>query len=159
MVFRSVILFVALCSFWLLLSGFFTPFLLSAGAASAAAVVWFNRRMNNADAAAPPFRLGWELPLYWGWLLWEICKSGWAVSKIILQPSLPISPTLVRFRPGQKTEVGLVIHANSITLTPGTFTIEAAADEFLVHGLTRSSAAGCVGSDMDRRVTALEGRD
>ena len=52
--------------------------------------------------------------------------------------------------------MGLVIHAHSITLTPGTITIEAETDEFLVHGLTRSSAQGVIDSDMDRRVTACE---
>jgi multicomponent Na+:H+ antiporter subunit E len=86
----------------------------------------------------------------------EILKSGWAVSKAILDPRLPISPTLVRFRPTQKSIVGLVTHANSITLTPGTITVEAGPDEFLVHALTSSGAAGCVDSEMDRRVWKLE---
>jgi multicomponent Na+:H+ antiporter subunit E len=54
--------------------------------------------------------------------------------------------------------VGLVIHANSITLTPGTITVETGVDGFLVHGLTRGSAQGVVDSEMDRRVTACEGR-
>jgi multicomponent Na+:H+ antiporter subunit E len=80
------------------------------------------------------------------------------VSRIILHPKLPISPTLVRFRPSQKTEVGLVIHAQSITLTPGTITIEAGPNEFLVHGLTRGGAQAVVDSEMDRRATACEGK-
>jgi len=63
----------------------------------------------------------------------------------------------VRFAPTQATELGLVIHANSITLTPGTITVEIAAGEFLVHALTREGAAGLAGSEMDRRVTAFEG--
>ena len=70
---------------------------------------------------------------------------------------LPISPTMVRFRPSQRTVGGLVVHANSITLTPGTITVEAGRDEFLVHGLTRAGAQGCIDSEMDRRVSALEG--
>ena len=95
--------------------------------------------------------------VYWVWLGKEILKSGWDVSKIILNPKLPISPTLVRFKPSQKSDVGLVLHANSITLTPGTLTIEARPGEFLVHGLTRSGAEGCIDSEMDRRVSACEG--
>ncbi len=83
--------------------------------------------------------------MYWVWLLKEIIKSAWDVSKIIVHPKLPISPTLVRFKPSQRTDVGLVIHANSITLTPGTITIEATSEEFLVHGLTRGSSAATVG--------------
>ena len=83
--------------------------------------------------------------------------AAWLVSKLIIDPRLPISPTLVRFKPMQRTDVGLVVHANSITLTPGTIAIEAEADEFLVHGITRDSAQGVIDSDMDRRVAALEG--
>ena len=78
------------------------------------------------------------------------------MTRVILDPRLPISPTLVRFKPSQRSDLGLVIHANSITLTPGTLTIEASAGEFLVHGLTREGAEGCIDSEMDRRATAFE---
>ncbi|MDO8448241.1 MAG: Na+/H+ antiporter subunit E [Rhodoferax sp.] len=156
--FHSVSLFVSLYLFWLLLSGFFTPFLLSAGVGCALAVVWFARRMDVVDAEGHPIHLGPRALLYWPWLLKEIVKSSWDVSKIILHPGLPISPTLVRFKPSQMTDVGLVLHANSITLTPGTITIEANAQEFFVHGLTRASAQGVIDSEMDRRVTACEGK-
>ncbi len=91
-------------------------------------------------------------------MLKEIVKSAWDVSRIIVHPKLPISPTLVRFKPGQRTDVGLVVHANSITLTPGTIAVEASASEFLVHGITRASAQGTIASEMDRRVTACEGK-
>ena len=156
--FQSVSLFAFLYLFWLLLSGFFTPFLLSAGVGSALAVVWFARRMDVVDHEGHPIHLGRKALLYWPWLIKEIVKAAWDVSKIILHPKLPISPTLVRFRPTQKTDVALVIHAQSITLTPGTITIEAGPDEFLVHGLTRAGAQAVVDSEMDRRVSACEGR-
>jgi multicomponent Na+:H+ antiporter subunit E len=156
-VFRSFSLFIALDLFWLLLSGFFTPFLMLAGAGSALAVVWFARRMDVVDHEGHPIQIGVKALLYWPWLFKEIVKSGWDVSKIILNPRLPISPTLIRIQPSQRSEVGLVLHANSITLTPGTITIEAWPDEFLVHGLTIGSAEGTVNSEMDRRVTACEG--
>ena len=143
--------------FWLLLSGFFTLFLMSAGAGCALAVVWFARRMGVVDPEGHPIQVGWPVLLYWPWLLREIVKSAWDVSRIILDPALPISPTLVRFKPSQRSDLGLVIHANSITLTPGTIAIEVGPDEFLVHGLTRGGAEGVIDSDMDRRVTACEG--
>jgi multicomponent Na+:H+ antiporter subunit E len=157
-VIRSFSLFVFLYLFWLLLSGFFTPFLLASGVACALAVTWFARRMNVVDDEGHPVQLGLRALVYWVWLFKEIIKSAWNVSKIILHPKLPISPTLVRFKPSQKTDIGLVLHANSITLTPATITIEANAQEFLVHGLTRDSAHGAVDSEMDRRVTACEGK-
>ncbi len=157
-VFHSVSLFISLYLFWLLLSGFFTAFLMSAGAACALAVVWFARRMDVVDAEGHPIQVGPSVVFYWPWLLKEIAKSAWTVSKIIVDPKLPISPTLVRFEPSQTTGVGLVIHANSITLTPATITIAARPGEFVVHGLTREGAKGVVASEMDRRVTACEGR-
>jgi multicomponent Na+:H+ antiporter subunit E len=155
-VFHSISLFIVLYVFWLLLSGFFTAFLLSLGAGSALAVVWFARRMDLVDGEGHPIHLGLRVMLYWPWLLKEIVKSAWNVSVLIVHPKLPISPTLMRFRPSQQTDVGLVIHANSITLTPGTITIEASSGEFLVHGLTRASAEGTVASEMNRRVSACE---
>ena len=148
---------IALFLFWVALSGYFTPFLLAAGAGSAIAVTLFARRMDVVDAEGHPVQLGWRIVVYWAWLSKEIAKSCWDVSRIIVHPKLPISPTLVTFRPSQKTMVGLAIHANSITLTPGTITIDASNDEFLVHALTRAGAEGATSGDMDRRVTACEG--
>lgn len=155
-VIHSVSLFFFLYLFWLLLSGLFTAFLLSAGAGCALAVVWFSRRMDVVDAEGHPVHLGARALLYWPWLLKEVAKSAWQVSRIIVDPKLPISPTLVRFKPGQVSEVGLVIHANSITLTPGTITIEARPNEFLVHGITRDGAEAAIDSEMDRRIMAFE---
>jgi len=149
--------FAALYAFWLLLSGYFTAFLMSAGFGCALAVVWFAHRMDVIDAEGHPIHLGWRIVGYWVWLSKEIVKSAWDVSRIIVNPRLPISPSLVTFRPSQKTTVGLVVHANSITLTPGTITIEARPGEFLVHALTRQGAEGVTSGDMDRRVSACEG--
>lgn len=154
---HAAILFVLFYAFWILMSGFFTPFLLAVGAASAAAVVWFAHRMDVADREGHPVHLGWSALIYWPWLLKEILKSALDVSKVILDPRLPASPTVVRFKPRQKSVVGLVTHANSITLTPGTLSVEVGEDQFVVHGLTRASAAAAVDSDMDRRVERFEG--
>ncbi|MDP1606996.1 MAG: Na+/H+ antiporter subunit E [Rhodocyclaceae bacterium] len=157
---RSLSLFLILCLFWWLLSGMPAPFLLAAGVGSALLVVWFARRLNIADREGHPVHLAWHaLFSYWPWLLKEIAVSAWQVCRIVLDPKLPVSPTLVRFKPSQITDVGLVTHANSITLTPGTISVEVSRDEFLVHALTREGAAGVRrGGEMDKRVRALESR-
>jgi multicomponent Na+:H+ antiporter subunit E len=147
----------SLAAFWLLLSGMFTPFLLAAGLGCAVAVALLARRMEVADREGHPLHLAAGALTYWPWLVKEIVLSGWRVAMIIVDPRLPISPTLVRFKPSQVTTVGLVTHANSITLTPGTIAVEAEHDEFLVHALTREGAQGLAGSEMDRRVRRLEG--
>lgn len=148
---------VVLFVFWLLLSGYFEPFLMAAGAASAIAVVWLAHRMNVIDREGHPIHLGWRALLYWPWLVKEMVKSAWDVSRIILHPRLPISPEIVRVKPTQKTAVGVVIYANSITLTPGTISVEVGMDEIVVHALTHAGAQGLAEGDMDRRVSRFEG--
>ncbi len=148
---------IVLYAFWVLLSGYFEAFLLAAGAGSALCVVLLARRMKIVDREGHPIQMIASVVLYWPWLIKEIAKSAWDVSKIIVDPRLPISPVLVRFRPTQKSQVGLATHANSITLTPGTITVEAGQNEFLVHALTRTGGAGVIDSEMDRRVSKVEG--
>lgn len=154
---RSLATLVGLFLFWLLLSGMFTPFLLAAGAGSAIGVFLFSRRMRRVGGEGPANRLDWrKLIAYGPWLVKEIVLAAWDVSKRILQPKLPISPTLVEFIPSQTTEIGLVIHANSITLTPGTISIEVEHGRFLVHALSSEGGAALAGSEMDRRCAELE---
>lgn len=154
---RSISFLAVLYVFWLLLSGMFTPFLLAAGAGSVLGVYLLARRMDVVDREGFPIHLGWRaLISYWPWLVKEIVKSAWDVSRRIIDPRMPISPTMVEFVPTQKTDLGLVIHANSITLTPGTIAVEVEPGRFLVHALTREGAAGLAGSEMDRRCTELE---
>jgi len=149
----SIVLYV----FWILLSGYFEPFLLTAGAGSALFVVWLARRMRIVDREGHPIQMIASVVLYWPWLIKEIAKCARDVSRIILDPRLPISPVMVRFKPTQKSQAGLATHANSITLTPGTITVEATQAEFLVHGLTRAFGASVIDSEMDARVSRVEG--
>jgi multicomponent Na+:H+ antiporter subunit E len=148
---------VVLFIFWLLLSGHYTGFLVAMGALSSVAVALLARRMDLVDREGHPINLSWRLIGYWPWLFKEIVKSAWDVSKIILNPKLPISPTLVRVKTSQKTTVGVVTYANSITLTPGTISVEVAQGEILVHALTREGAASLAEGEMDRRVSCFEG--
>jgi multicomponent Na+:H+ antiporter subunit E len=155
---RRISLALALFAFWLLLSGHYTPFLLAAGVASSLFIVWFSDRMMSVvDREGHPIHLTLGALTYWPWLLWEIAKSAWDVTKRILDPKLPISPVLVRLKAGQHSTVGRVIYANSITLTPGTITMELEGDDLLVHALTREGAESLKGGDMDRRCCRFEG--
>ena len=154
---RSFITLIALLLFWLLLSGMFVPFLLAAGLGSAIVVLIFTRRMNIiAGEDKPTYLNGFRFIAYCPWLLKEIMVAAWDVTKRILHPKMPISPTMVEFVPSQTTDTGLVIHANSITLTPGTISVEVESGRFLVHALSREGGASLAGSEMDRRCTSLE---
>lgn len=154
---RRISLVVTLFVFWLLLSGHYTPFLLSVGLASSLVIVWLSARlMSVVDREGHPIHLSIGAFTYWPWLSWEIAKSAWDVTKRILDPKLPISPVLVRIKASQRTAVGRVTYGNSITLTPGTITLELEGDNLLVHALTRDSAESLRGGAMDRRVSRFE---
>jgi multicomponent Na+:H+ antiporter subunit E len=144
---------------WLLLSGHYTGLLLSLGLLSALGVSIFAARMGVLDREGLPMDILIRLPKITLWLIWEILKSNWGVVKVIFNPARA-SPQLVRVKASQKTAAGLVTHANFITLTPGTVSIDVNETDnmILVHGLTEDFAAGCLEPDMDERVSALETR-
>ncbi len=145
---------------WLLLSGYFdVPLLLGFGVLSCALVVFVAWRTEVIDPEERPLRLRFNLHIfsYWPWLLWQIVLSNLDVAKRILDPKLPISPTPISLRPTQHSDLGRVIYANSITLTPGTVTTALSGDTLEVHALTREAADSLLEGDMDRRVTRLEG--
>jgi len=146
-----------LFGFWLTLSGYLEPFLISAGAASAAAVVWLAHRMALIDREGHPIHLRSRILTYLPWLFREIAKSAWDVTKIILNPRLPITPAMLRVKASQHTTVGVVTYANSITLTPGTISVEVSDGTILVHALTRQGAEALATGYMDRRVLRFEG--
>ena len=154
---RGLMLFVALFAVWLLLSGHFTPMLLSFGVLSCAGVAWLVGHLGILDEEALPAHLGPRIFLYMPWLMKEIVLSNLAVARVILSPGLPIHPRILRVDASQRSDVGKVIYANSITLTPGTVTLDVRDGKFLVHALTSDSAEGLLSGEMNRRVAELEG--
>ena len=144
---------------WLLLSGHYTPFILILGLVSCVAVIAITRRMEVIDQEGHPVHLTWRALLYWPWLMVEIVKANIDVMKRILVPSVGISPTMIRVKTSQTSDLGKVIYANSITLTPGTISVEIANDEILVHALSKSGAEDLLTGEMDRRVTRMVGED
>lgn len=153
---RTIILFICLAAFWLLMSGYYNPLLLSLGGVSCLLVAWIAWRMDVVDHEGLPVHLGWQAVLYWPWLIFEIIKSNIDVALTIVRPSMPISPTLITVRTSQKTELGQVIYANSITLTPGTVSLRVYDDKIDVHALTKGGAEDLAKGEMDRRVTLMD---
>ncbi|MEM9174522.1 MAG: Na+/H+ antiporter subunit E [Myxococcota bacterium] len=154
---RAVALFVALYGTWLLLSGHYTAALMTYGALSCAGVVALVWHLGILDDEMIPVHLAPGHFSYLPWLAKEIVLSNLSVARVILSPSLPICPRIVRVDASQRSDVAQVIYANSITLTPGTVTLDVRDGQFLVHALTTNSAEGLLGGEMDRRVARLEG--
>lgn len=158
-VIHSLLLAIGLYILWLLLSGIYTPLLLGLGFASTIFITLLASRLKIIDAESVPTRL--QVPgiiTYLFWLLVEVAKANWAVTKVALAFRMPISQRLIRVPCTQETDLGKVVFANSITLTPGTITVETEDGYFLVHALT-DEAAGLEGlARMDARVSSVERR-
>ena len=143
---------------WLLLSGHYdNPLLLTLGIISSIAVVFIAQRMDVIDHECVPLQVRFGFIGYLAWLTKEIILANIAVAKIILSPSLPLGPLLFRVKTSQNTDVGRVIYANSITLTPGTVSVEVEDGDIIVHAISGDLARDTANGEMDRRVTAVEG--
>lgn len=155
---RLILMIAALFAYWLLLSGHYAPWLVASGGILSAAVVIFCAAKGITDNEGFPIGLTLRGILYWPWLGWQIVLSGLRVTRLILAPGLPISPTLVKVKADQETAVGLVTYANSITLTPGTISIEASERGrcIWVHAIEREGAEGFDDDDMNRWVAWFE---
>ncbi len=148
---------IALFALWLLLSGILEPFLLSLGVVSCVLVAWIAYRMDVVDHEGFPIHMGPKAITYWPWLIWEIVKANIDVALIIIKPELKISPIMFRAEASQKTEVGQVTYANSISLTPGTITVGVGDGTVDVHALTVGAADEVISGRMDRRACQMEG--
>ena len=151
-------LFVALGVTWVFWSWHFTPLLLTLGAASVLFVLYLALRMDLVEDEVHPLGFPLRLLLYLPWLFLEIIKANLDVAARILNPRLPIKPSMIRVRAGQGSDLGRVVYANSITLTPGTVSVDTEGDTITVHALTDEAAEGVLTGEMDRRVGRLEGR-
>jgi multicomponent Na+:H+ antiporter subunit E len=154
---RLASLAVVLFAYWLALSGHYTPFLLGAGVLSAGFCAIIAARMSVADEEGHPIDLLVGAATYWPWLIREIAKSAWSVTKIVLDPRLPISPTMTKVAASQRTIAGVATYANSITLTPGTITTDVKGNTLTVHALVRDGALDLEEGRMDARVRQFEG--
>ncbi|GGF51831.1 cation transporter [Terasakiella brassicae] len=154
---NSISLWVFLYAFWFLLSGHTEPLLLGFGAVSCTLVVYIAHRMDVIDHEGHPSHLSLKILPYWAWLSWEIVKANIDVAKVILSPKLPISPVMFKTKANQKRELGQVIYANSITLTPGTVTVNLEDGILEVHALTIQGAKDVLSGEMDRRVCQVKG--
>ncbi len=156
---RAIILAVALAGLWLLLSGYFdNPLLLGFGAGSVALCVYLAIRARVLDDEGVADALLPRVFFYWWWLFIEIGKANFIVAREALAIEPKLSPKLIQIRSPTTTNAGLATFANSITLTPGTVTIDLEPDYMVVHALTEALADEAAINDMGRRVAALERR-
>jgi len=140
---------IALFLIWLILAASYDLVHLVLGAAAAVVIVWL-----NPVAAADPFKnvSWWGLVRYLPWLFIRILKSGIHVTRLILDPALPIQPQLIEHPTELESEGEVVILGNSITLTPGTITVEVGADQLLVHAIDDESGRDLKERTLERKI-------
>ncbi len=152
-----LVLTLLLAAAWLLWSGMFKPLLVGLGVFSCVLTVFIIRRMGYFDRQVYAFRYDLRLVGFWLWLLGEIARSSLEVARVVLSRKLRLSAEVIELDVRSLDQVDQVLLGNSITLTPGTLTLEAHNDKLVVHALTAEGARSLRGGEMKRRVAALHG--
>ena len=138
---------------WLLLSGHYDPLLMGLGLVSVALTVYLAHRMEIFDHESFPVQLVSRMPAFLVYILREIVKSNIDVLKRILSTDkAAVSPRLEEFPMPQDTDLGRVIYANSITLTPGTVSVELTEDSVIVHALAKDFADDLLTGEMAKAI-------
>jgi multicomponent Na+:H+ antiporter subunit E len=159
-------LFLAVFGLWLLWSGPYSLpglaaegslLILAFGLISSMFVVWLCHAMGIVDEEIVPLELTWRTLGYIPWLTVEVIKSNIDVIRRIVTAPHKVRPVVGKIRASQRTDLGRVTYANSITLTPGTLTLDASDDQLTVHALSADGIADLEQGEMDRRVRRLEG--
>ena len=151
---KGIATFVICNAFYLLIAGSITPFNLLTGAVTALAAsiafsnITFTTSPRLTKTGLRVLRMGLFIP----YLLWEIAKANLAIAYIILHPSLPIDPEMQQFRAGVRGAVSVMTLANSITLTPGTLTVDVDDDGLYIHTLTESARSDLSAGGLERAV-------
>lgn len=150
--------FIIMLIFWVIMSGMFDVFHLSLGVISCLLIAFFSSDLLFPEGGNPWLRELFAMAAYLPWLVGQILLANLQVTYIILHPRMleKIDPRLFRFKTSLTRPLAKVAMAQSITLTPGTITINVHEDEFTIYALT-SAAAKSLPGDMEKRIArALE---
>jgi multicomponent Na+:H+ antiporter subunit E len=151
---QAFALFGASFLFYLVLAGSLEPFELVTGVITAAVVsisLWGVSLTTPVRLAGATAQLG-RLLLYAPYLLWQIAKANVEIAYVVLHPDLPIDPETVEFDAAVWSALPVTTLANSVTLTPGTLTVDVSRRHFTVHTLTGSAREDLFAGSLERAV-------
>lgn len=152
-------MFFLLFGFWILFNGQWTEEIALTGLVVSALIYLFCWKFLGYSPKSE-WRLARRIPrafCYGLFLIGEVAKSVWQTIRFIWSPKVEVQPEIISFHTRLKTDTGKVLLANSITLTPGTITVDIRDDMLLVHCLDESLDAGLEGSQMEEKILKLEG--
>jgi multicomponent Na+:H+ antiporter subunit E len=143
-------------AFWLVVSASLAPGDLLVGAAVSLLLGWWSARFLWAGQAPQvPARQLLEMLRFLCGLSVDIVQAAFHVARVVADPRLPIAPVMVVCRTGLKREVSRVAFAHSVTLTPGTLTVDMEEGTFLVHCLSEQFAARIRSGELQRRIARV----
>ncbi len=152
---RRFVVFLIMYGFWLIFSGHYDAFHLSLGLVCAALVAFFSSDLLFPDVTSPNKLLkAWRFLQYIPWLLYQVILANLHVVYLVLFPG-KIRPQIVRFKTTLTSDLSKVSLGNSITLTPGTITMDIDDGEFYVHALSDKVARDLLSGEMERRVARV----
>lgn len=138
-----VFTFIIMSGTWVVLSGKFDPFHLSLGLISCGIVAYLSSDLLFPSPRIKGLLVQWARFIrYIPWLMVEIIKANLHVTYLVFHPRMMelIDPKIVKFRSKLQSDLALVTFANSITLTPGTITVDVSIDgDFKVHAIDKAS--------------------
>lgn len=163
---QFILLTIILFGFWVIMSGIWQLKFLVVGLATSLVVAWVTlpllrlSSVSDQNKSYMAFSLPYlKLMAYIPWLLWEILKANVEVVKLILDPRMPIQPVMVTFEKPMSNPIAHVFLANSITLTPGTVTVDLRDGVYHVHAINQKAAESLAPADgegdMPRRISIL----
>ena len=139
---------ILLFGLWLGLSGQMKPLLLSLGLASVLLALYLAHRMDVVDHESHPIHLTFRLMRFTAYLISQIVLANWDVVKRIVKPGKTFSPQFINLPLPQRTDLGRVIYANSITLTPGTVSVRIHKDSITVHALAKETGQALASGEL-----------
>ena len=137
---RYLALFILSFLFWLLLTFDLSLVNLAVGAIAAliTSILFGKYFYDRLYKFLQPHRYFWLL-VYLAILIWECIKANFDVAYRVLHPAMPIKPGIVKVKLGLQSEFARAMLANSITMTPGTISVDIVGDDLYVHWIYVSS--------------------
>ena len=148
--------FFILLIFWALLSGKYDSFHLTLGAICSIIIAYLTHELLFANVrVGDTMLIVQRFITYIPWLVYQIILSNIHVAYLALSPKMPIEPQILRFSTKLESDISWVTLANSITLTPGTITMDIKEGEFFVHALSKKVADDLNTGEMEDRIAHI----
>ena len=148
--------FIILLGFWLLLSGHYDVFHITLGMLCCALISYLSYDLMFANPRAGDMRvIVKRFFMYIPWLLYQIALSNFHVARLALGSRKLLYPEIIKFKAKLESDISMVALANSITLTPGTITVDVRDGVFYVHAVSKKVAEDLMTGEMEDRIAHI----